>query len=65
MNDYAFRPRRQGVSGQYTDGSRSVFLVKIKTLPELLLELLQKISSDLNKSRRELFLDGTTTEYEC
>jgi len=41
------------------------FLVRIKALPDLLLELLQNISSDFNKSRRELFLDGTTTGYEC
>ena len=65
MNDHAYRPRRQGVSRQYTDSSRSVFLLRIKPLPDLLVELLQKISSNLNKSRRELFLDGTTTDYEC
>ncbi len=39
--------------------------MRIKTFPDLLVELLQEISSDLNKSRRELFLDGTTTGYEC
>jgi len=65
MNDHVFRPRQQGVSRQYTDSSRSVFLLRIKPLPDLLVELLQKISSNLNKSRRELFLDGTTTDYEC
>ena len=39
--------------------------MRIKALPDLLVELLQKISSDLNKSRREFFLDGTTIDYEC
>ena len=63
MNDYAFRPRRHGLSRQYPDGSRSVFLFRIESFPDLLVELLQKISGDLNKSRRELFLDRTTTGY--
>jgi len=39
--------------------------MRIKHLPDFLVELLQKISSDLNKSKRELFLDGTATGYEC
>jgi len=39
--------------------------MRIKTFLDLLVELLQKISSDLNKSSRELFLDGTATSYEC
>ena len=30
-----------------------------KRLPDLPVELLHRISSDLNKSRRELFFDGT------
>jgi len=41
------------------------FLMRIKSLPDLLAEQLQKISSNLNKSRRELFLDGTATGHEC
>ena len=36
-----------------------------KRLPDLPVERLHKVSSDLNKSRRELFLDGTATGYEC
>jgi hypothetical protein len=59
MTDHASRPRRQGVSSQYLAGSWSVFWAEIKRLPDLLVELLHKISSDLNKSRRELFFDGT------
>ena len=39
--------------------------MRIKTFPDLLVEQLQEISGDLNKSRRELFLGGTTTGYEC
>ena len=31
----------------------------IKRFPDHPVELLQKISSDLNKSKRELFFDGT------
>jgi len=39
--------------------------MRIKSLPNLLVELLQKISIDLNKSRRELFLDDTATSCAC
>jgi hypothetical protein len=42
-----------------------VFLMRIKTFPDFLVEQLQEISSNLNKSRRKLFLDGTATGYEC
>ena len=41
------------------------FSTGIEPLSDVVAELLQKISSDLNKSRRELFLDGTATGYEC
>jgi hypothetical protein len=65
MNDHPSRPRRQGVSRQYPDGSWSVFLMRIESFLDFLVELLQKISGDLNKSRRELFLDRTTAGYGC
>jgi hypothetical protein len=67
MNDHAsrFRFRRQGVSRQHPDGSWSVFLMRITPLPDLLVDLLQKIASDLNKSTRELFLNRTISGHEC
>jgi hypothetical protein len=34
-------------------------LMRMKSLPDFPVELLQKISSDLNKSSRESFLDRT------
>jgi hypothetical protein len=39
--------------------------LNVEPLSDVVVELLQKISSDLNKSRRELFLDDTATGYEC
>jgi hypothetical protein len=39
--------------------------LNVEPLSDVVVEILQKISSDLNKSRRELFLDGTATGYEC
>ena len=39
-------------------------LMRLKSLSDMPVELLQKISSDLTNSRRELFLDGATTGHE-
>jgi hypothetical protein len=39
------------------------FFMRVKSLSDMLLELLQEISSNLNKSMRELFLDGTGTAH--
>jgi len=41
------------------------FLMRIKLFPDLLVELLQTSLSDVNKSRRESFLDAAATGHEC
>ena len=58
MNDTAARLRRQIIGRKYSDNSWSVVLFIIKHISNLLLELLQKISSDINRSKRKIFLSG-------
>ena len=60
MNVHTSRSRRQGIGRQYPRGSRSVIRMRIGPfqLSDLASELMQKLSSDINKSKRELFLKG-------
>ncbi len=64
MNVHTSRSRRQGIGRQYPGGSRSVLQMRIRRfqLSDLASELMQKLSSDINKSKRELFLEGALAD---